>query len=166
MNMKTNKFLVALIIIVALWSCNEKQPATLPEEKDASDESGYNEALANELGADEYGMRQYIFAFLKAGPNRDQDSTTAANMQRAHLDNIRRLADEGKLVLAGPFIDDGEIRGIYIFNVTSLEEARKLIKTDPAILAGRLEIELHPWYGSAAMMKINDIHNTLSRADP
>lgn len=164
--MKTNKFLVALIIIVALWSCNEKQQATLPEVKSTSDESSYNEALANELGADQYGMRHYIFAFLKAGPNRDQDSVTAANLQRAHLDNIRRLADEGKLVLAGPFMDDGEIRGIYIFNVTSLEEARKLIETDPAILAGRLEMELHPWYGSAAMMKINDIHNTIFKSNP
>ena len=164
--MNTYKLIGAIMIIVAHWSCTEKQQAALPEEKDAPDENGYNEALANELGADEYGMRQYVFAFLKAGPNRDQDSVTAANLQRAHLDNIQKLADEGKLALAGPFMDDGDIRGIYIFAVTSLEEARKLTESDPAIIAGRLEMELHPWYGSAAVMKINDIHNTLSKSDP
>ena len=164
--MKTYKLLGTIMIIVAQWSCTEKQQTTLPEDEVISVESGYNEALANELGADQYGMRQYVMAFLKAGPNRDQDSTTAANLQRAHLDNLQRLADEGLLVLAGPFMDDGKIRGIYIFNVTSLEEARKLTETDPAIISGRLEMELHPWYGSAAVMKINDIHKTLSRADP
>ncbi len=162
----TYKLIGAIMILVAHWSCTEKQQKTLHEEKEELNESGYNEALANELGADEYGMRQYVFAFLKAGPNRDQDSVTAANLQRAHLDNIQKLADEGKLALAGPFMDDGDIRGIYIFAVTSLEEARKLTETDPAIIAGRLEMELHPWYGSAAVMKINDIHNTLSKADP
>ncbi len=163
--MKTYKYLLALMMVITQWSCTENQQATLPEKKDTSVENSYNEALANELGADEYGMRKYVMAFLKAGPNRDQDSVTAANLQRAHLDNIQRLADEGKLVLAGPFMDDGEIRGIYIFNVTSLDEARKLTETDPAIIAGRLEMELRPWYGSAAVMKVNDIHSTLSKAD-
>ena len=163
--MKTYKYLMALMMVITLLSCTEDQQATLPEKNDTSVESGYNEALANELGADEYGMRKYVMAFLKAGPNRDQDSVTAANLQRAHLDNIQRLADEGKLVLAGPFMDDGEIRGIYIFNVTSLDEARKLTETDPAIIAGRLEMELHTWYGSAAVMKVNDIHSTLSKTD-
>jgi len=163
--MKTYKYLMALMMVITQLSCTENQQATLQEKNDTSVESGYNEALANELGADEYGMRKYVMAFLKAGPNRDQDSVTSANLQRAHLDNIQRLADEGKLVLAGPFMDDGEIRGIYIFNVTSLDEARKLTETDPAIIAGRLEMELRPWYGSAAVMKVNDIHSTLSKAD-
>jgi len=104
-------------------------------------------------------------AFLKAGPNRDQDSTTAANLQTAHLENIGRLAEAGKLSLAGPFMDDGEMRGIYIFNVTTIEEAKKLTETDPAIQAGRLEMELHPWYGSAALMEVNNLHNRLQKKD-
>jgi uncharacterized protein YciI len=83
-------------------------------------------------------MRQYVMAFLKAGPNRSQDSATAAQLQRAHLDNIFRLADEGKLILAGPFLDKGEIRGIYVFDVKTVEEAAALTATDPAIQAGRL----------------------------
>jgi hypothetical protein len=62
-------------------------------------------------------------------------------------------------------MDDGEMRGIYIFNVTTIEEAKKLTETDPAIQAGRLEMELHPWYGSAALMEVNNLHNRLQKKD-
>ena len=118
-------------------------------------------ALAIELGADDYGMKQYVMAFLKKGPNRDRTPAQAAELQKAHLANIGRMAEEGKLVLAGPFMDKGELRGIYIFNVTTVEEAQKLTETDPAIQAGSLVMELHPWYGSAALMKVNEIHKSL-----
>lgn len=118
-------------------------------------------ALAKALGADEYGMKQYVMAFLKIGPNRDRSPAEAAELQKAHMENIGRLAKEGKLVLAGPFMDGGEIRGIYIFNVATIEEAKKLTETDPAIKAGSLVMELHPWYGSAALMKVNEIHEML-----
>ena len=116
--------------------------------------------LARQLGADDYGMKKYVMAFLKAGPNRDRTKEEATRLQKAHLQNISRMAEEGKLVLAGPFMDQGEIRGIYIFNVTSLDEARELTETDPAIQAGSLVMELRPWYGSAALLKVNDIHST------
>lgn len=117
-------------------------------------EAGYDSVLAKRLNADEYGMKKYVVAFLKRGPNRNQDSAAAANLQRAHLENIGRMANEGTLVLAGPFLDNGEIRGIYVFNVETIEEARALIESDPAIKAGRLVMELHPWYGSAAVQEI------------
>ena len=121
----------------------------------------YNLLLAQHLGADNYGMKQYVMAFLKAGPNRSQDEETAAKLQTAHLKNIQRLAVEGKLLLAGPFLDDGNVRGIYIFNVTTLDEAEKLTQTDPAIQAGSLVMELHLWYGSAALQQINELHNAI-----
>ncbi|MEQ9006839.1 MAG: YciI family protein, partial [Ekhidna sp.] len=119
--------------------------------------------LAAETGADDYGMRRYVMALLKAGPNRDQDSTEAAQLQRAHLDNIKRMAEEGKLVMAGPFFDDWEVKGIYIFAVDTIEEAEELTKSDPAIRAGRLIMELHPWYGSAGLMKIGELHKKLAK---
>lgn len=123
----------------------------------------YDSALAKRLKADAIGMRKYVMAFLKRGPNRSQDSVTAANLQRAHMENIGRMAKEGKLVLAGPFLDDGELRGIYVFNVETIEEAKALTETDPAIKAGRLVMELHPWYGSAAVQEITAIHERLSK---
>jgi uncharacterized protein YciI len=127
--------------------------------------AAYDSTLAKNLGADNYGMKHYVMAFLKKGPNRGQDSATAAQLQAAHMANIGRMAEAGDLVLAGPFFDNGEVRGIYVFNVDDVEKARKLTETDPAIKAGRLVMELHPWYGSAALMQVNSIHNTLQKKD-
>ncbi len=121
----------------------------------------FDSVLAKKLGADSYGMRTYVMAFLKKGPNRSQDSATAAELQRAHLKNIQRMADQGKLVLAGPFEEDTDLRGIYVFNVESLEEAKKLTETDPAVKAGRLVMDLHLWYGSAALQELNAIHKRI-----
>jgi uncharacterized protein YciI len=118
-------------------------------------------ALIRELRADDYGMKKYVMAFLKAGPKRDQDSVTAANLQGEHMKNIQRMANLGKLVLAGPFLDGNEFQGIYIFNVESVEEAKELTESDPAIKAGRLVMELHPWYGSAALQKVNELHRRI-----
>ena len=132
----------------------------------APDAPAFDAALAAELGADDYGMRRYVMAFLKAGPNRDRTPEEAQALQRAHLDNIRKMAEAGKLVLAGPFMDDGAVRGIYVFAVDNVEEAETLTATDPAVQAGSLVMELHPWYGSAALMKVNDIHSTIARASP
>ena len=89
-------------------------------------------------------MRHYMFAWLRRGPNRDHDSATVSQIQKGHLENIGRLAKEGKLLLAGPFLDDGDVRGIFVCNVSSGEEGRKLTETDPAIQAGRLAAKLHP----------------------
>lgn len=130
-----------------------------------SAQTAYDEKLAKATGADEYGMKKYVMAFLKTGPNRTQDSATAANIMAGHLKNIGRMADEGVLVVAGPFLDDGDVRGIYIFNVATVEEAQKLTETDPAIKAGRLVMELHPWYGSAALMEVNRLHNSIQKVD-
>ena len=115
-------------------------------------------ALSKRLGADAYGMKPYVMALLKSGPNRSQDSATAATLLKAHLANIQRLANEGKLVLAGPFLDETGLQGIYIFNVRTVEEAKALTESDPAIKAGRLVMELHPWYGSAALQMVNELH--------
>lgn len=123
----------------------------------------YDSLLAKKLGADDYGMKHYVMALLKKGPNRTQDSTTAAKIQAGHMKNIERMAKEGKLVVAGPFEDDWDVRGIYIFNVSTVEEAQKLTATDPAIIAGRLVMELHPFYCSAALMQVNDVHNTIQK---
>ncbi len=125
----------------------------------------YDAVLAARVGADDYGMKKYVIAFLKSGKTKIEDEAKRNELQKAHLKNIQRLADEGKLVVAGPFLDKQPIRGIYIFNVSSIEEAKQLTETDPSIQAGTLEMELHPWYGSAALMEVVRIHKTLEKAD-
>lgn len=134
-----------------------------PKASTALSETTFDSTLAAQLGADQYGMRKYVMAFLKKGPNRDWTKEQVDSLQRAHMDNIIRMADEGKLVVAGPFFDDGEVRGIYIFAVNSLEEAEALTNTDPAIQAGSLEMELREWYGSAVLMQVNGLHKRISK---
>ena len=96
---------------------------------------------------DEYQMKQYFMVFLKAGSNRTQDSVTVSKIQEGHLNNISRLFNEKKLIIAGPFLDEGMYKGIFIFDVATVEEVNQLLATDPAIKAGRLDYEIHPWYG-------------------
>jgi uncharacterized protein YciI len=125
--------------------------------------TSFDEAAAREFAADRYGMRKYVMAFLKRGPNRTSDRAKAAELQQAHLKNIARMAALGKLALAGPFLDDGELRGIYVFCVDSLVEAEALTRSDPAIQAGSLVLELKEWYGPAALQAVNAIHGRLER---
>ena len=151
--------------VLLLSSCENNPSTSTPtinSEKMETNETGFDADLALELGADEYGMRSYVMAFLKRGPNRERSEEEAIALQRAHLDNISRLAEEGLLSIAGPFLDDGELRGIYIFNVSTIEEAEALTKTDPAIQQGQLIMELRPWYGSAALMKVSELHKSIS----
>ena len=129
-------------------------------------QSTFDAELAKKLKADDYGMRQYVMALLKAGPNRDRSPDEARKLQAGHMANINRLAAEGKLVLAGPFADNGPLRGIYIFDVRTVAEAEALTKTDPAIQAGSLVMELHPWYGSAALMMVNEVHGKIEKKKP
>lgn len=160
--------LATVALSVFVFACNsatEKEPAkdSAIYKVDSGPTGLLDTALIRKLGADEYGMKQYVLALLKEGPNRDQDSATAEQLQRAHLDNIFRMAEEGKLVIAGPFTDDTDLKGIYIFNVATVEEAKALTESDPAIKAGRLIMELHPWYGSASLQEINRIHKTIQK---
>jgi uncharacterized protein YciI len=90
-------------------------------------------------------MTAYL-AFLVRGAKWTPDKTPETEaIQKAHLANIGKLADMKKLVVAGPFGDDGTLRGIFVFRVNSLEEARSLAETDPAVQAGRLALQIHPW---------------------
>lgn len=127
--------------------------------------AAYDSLLARDLGADDYGMKVYIMAFLYRGDAKGLDSLQRAELQRAHLDNITRMAEKGELVLAGPFMDGQALRGIYIFDVRTVEEAEALTNTDPAIQAGTLRMELRPWYGSAAIMKVNELHKQVAKID-
>ena len=126
--------------------------------------SVYDSSYAQKLGADDYGMKTYVMAFLRSGKVSSENKEESQRLQMEHLKNIIRLAEEGVLVLAGPFMsNDQDIRGIYIFDVRTVEEAKNLTETDPAIQAGVLEMELIPWYGSAALMELNDIHKKIQK---
>ncbi len=129
--------------------------------EDANSGITFNPEKAKAFGADEYGMKKYVMAFLKTGPNRNLSQEEINELQMSHLENIDKMADEGKLVLAGPFFGKGELRGIYIFNVNTIAEAEELTNSDPAIKAGSLKMELMEWYGSAGLVGLNEVHKSL-----
>lgn len=158
---KAHLIILTIVIFFSQISC--KAPV---EEKSGNHLLSYDSLLAQKYGADDYGMKKYVLAFLKKGPNRDLDSAESYKLQMAHLQNIDRMAEEGKLVLAGPFFGDFDLRGIYIFNVESIEEAKDLTNSDPAIQAGSLEMELMEWYGSAALVGLNNVHKRISKQNP
>ena len=90
-------------------------------------------------------MKTYYFVMLTAGKNRNQDSISVIKLQQGHMANITRLYKEEKLIVAGPFLDNANWRGIFIFDAKSKEEVEELLKSDPAISSGRLAYEIHPW---------------------
>lgn len=91
-------------------------------------------------------MQQYYIVFLKRGKNRNQDSIEASRLQEEHLAHLNRMAKEGYLSLAGPFGDDDSIRGIAIYHTPTLAMADSLARLDPMVKAGRLSVEIHPWW--------------------
>ncbi len=93
-----------------------------------------------------YVMQEYYVVYLVAGDSRDQDSTHAAQLQEAHLAHLNKMADEGHLSMVGPFGGEGEVRGMCIYNTATEEEAVKLASSDPAVQAGRLKVEVRPWW--------------------
>ncbi|HEV2720234.1 MAG TPA: YciI family protein [Thermoanaerobaculia bacterium] len=127
--------------------------------------AAFDPELAKKLGADEHGMRMYVLCILKTGP---KDAEVKGEERKAifagHFANIGRLADEGKLSVAGPFgKNDKGYRGLYIFNVATIEEAEKLVMLDPAVKAGVFVPDLTLWYGSAAMMVVPETHKRIEK---
>ena len=125
----------------------------------------YDSELAQKLGADEYGMKSYVFVILKTGDTVVEDENRRQELFSGHFANMTRLADEGKLVLAGPLIDAAPKRGIFILNVKTIAEAEALVKTDPAVQAGVFDYELMKLYSSAALMKINELHKSIQKTE-
>ena len=91
----------------------------------------------------------YQLVLLKRPAERpDLPEEEIAEIQRAHLAYLTRLGEEGKIVLAGPFSDqeDERLRGLALYRVGTVEEARRLASADPAVQAGRLEVEAMTWW--------------------
>jgi uncharacterized protein len=112
----------------------------------------YDSTLAQKLGADDYGMKSYVFVILKTGSNTTTDKAFIDSCFAGHMANIGRLVNEGKLIVAGPIgKNDNAYRGIFILNVKTIKEAQELVQTDPAINSKLLDADLYNWYGSAAL---------------
>jgi uncharacterized protein len=90
-------------------------------------------------------MKKHHLVLLKRGSQTAHPAAEAQKIQLEHLWNIRRMMDEGKMLAAGPFMNGADLRGIFVFNTESSEEAKAWAEADPAVKAGRVTVEIHPW---------------------
>ncbi|WP_340067049.1 YciI family protein [Ascidiimonas aurantiaca] len=150
------KKVIHLIIILGIITGCNRQPEKQEQAPVADTEvktmnrsvSEKPETFSYQEGDTTYVMQKYFMVFLKKGPNRDQDSVTAANIQMRHQAYLEELHLAGKISIAGPFEDAGTISGIVIYNTPTYAEADSLAKEDPAVKAGRLLVETHPWWAA------------------
>ena len=159
------KYLSIFSLFLILTSCEERteKPENSrgipgPEKVEAITGTDDSESRAEELKNDGYQvflhkegdstllMQQYYMVLLKKGQNRNQDSTETAELQKQHMAHLNRMLSEGYAGLTGPFENDGELRGVVIFNTRTAEEADSLARLDPMVEAGRLEVEVLPWW--------------------
>lgn len=125
----------------------------------------FDAELAVKTGADDYGMRAYVFVLLKTGPTPKPKGTERDEMFKGHFANMKRLAADGKLAYAGPLDGVDGWRGLFILAVGDIEEAKKLVATDPVIASGEMIAEYHKHYGSAALMLVNGQHETIAKKE-
>ena len=142
-----------LFLVVALMTIGLTFGQSNDEAGPDTQNPNYDKALAEKWGGDDYGMKSYFLVLLKTGTNTDADKERVTESFKGHMDNINRLVEEGKLIVAGPLAkNENHYRGIFILdNIGSMDDARTLLLTDPAIKNGLLGFEILTWYGSAAL---------------
>ncbi len=157
------KYVLSLLVLFVLVSCKQEQNDVIKEEqiievvkeksiREINDElikKGYKTFdFVDETTKDTMLMQQYFIAFLKRGPNRSQNKAESDSLQALHMEHLGRMYEEGYADISGPFGDDGDIRGITIYNTPTLEIADSLANMDPMVKSGRLVIEIHPWWAA------------------
>jgi uncharacterized protein YciI len=95
-----------------------------------------------------FTMKRYVFMMLDSGTVKSKDSTETAKYQELHMAHLNKLAEDGKLVVAGPFEGGGEHRGLLIFDVETIDDALKLEGEDPSVKSGRLKMNAFYWWGA------------------
>jgi len=154
----SNKMLMGLCsaLVLALQPASAQTRAAEPAPQ-------YDAELAKSLGADERGMRAYVLVILKTGPKNIEDKAERAKIFQGHFANMGRLAAEKKLAVAGPLDGVQGRRGIFVIATGDIEEAKRLVATDPVIISGLMEAEYHKLYGSAALMMVNEVHGRIEK---
>lgn len=125
----------------------------------------FDQKLADSLGADEYGMKFYYLVILKKGKTEIIDKAKKSELMKGHMDNIRQLAKDGKLVVAGPMFEENEnhYNGIFILDAKTKAEAESLVLTDPSVKSGIFAVEIYKWYGSAALPLYLKSHDKITK---
>lgn len=140
------KVVEKIVIDTVLVKELDLKPSAKEQIKDLKEKGFMIFDYVDEKTQDTVIMQQYFMAFLKKGPIRGQNEEEAAHLQKAHRAHLGKMYELGYADISGPFGDDGDIRGITIYNVPTLKMADSLANSDPMVKAGRLEIEIRPWW--------------------
>jgi uncharacterized protein YciI len=159
-------FLFVACQSLALCVLAQEPAAGSPATPSGTVPAGYDAKLAESLGADDYGMRGYVLVILKAGPTPVPKGAARDEMFKGHFANMGRLAEAGKLALAGPLDGVDGWRGLFVLAVDDIEEAKQLVATDPVIQHGEMVAEYHKYHGSAALMQVNALHAKVAKKNP
>lgn len=154
---------VAIISVLSIGVTAQETTAKPTPTPTLAPASTYDAELAKRVGADDYGMKAYVMVILKTGKVKRGDAKSMEPLQTGHLKMITRLFEEEKIVVAGPFRNAGDLSGLFIFNVKTIDEAKELVKADPLISGGYLDAEFHIWYGSAALTDMKTMHKKVQK---
>lgn len=155
--MKTYYLFSFIVFTLIISSCSIINKSTV---------NTYDAKLAEKLGADELGMKSYVLVILKTGNSKIENKAVRDSLFRGHFANIHKLADEGKMVVAGPLgTNDNQYRGIFILDVKTFKEANALLQNDPTISQGIFKAELYAWYGSAALPIYMETHKKIEKTE-
>jgi len=148
-------FPILLLLVVTMSASGQKT------------EQAYDSTLARKLGADDRGMKMYVLVVLKTGPAEISDKALRDSLFVGHFSNMEKLAAEEKLILAGPMAEnEKQYRGLFLFDVKTIEEAEELLKGDPTVTSKIFDTELYQWYGSAALPVYLEIAERITRKNP
>jgi len=100
-------------------------------------------------------MLEFQMALMKRGPNWTPPAKDAPEIQTKHVGYVQSLFESGKMMIAGRIRGDEELIAVYIFRTKSADEARAWLAEDPAVVAGHLVPELHPWWSEDVMKKLS-----------
>jgi uncharacterized protein len=154
------KIFITVLLLTSIVSCKKQSEnnvvsenievkKTLKQLKEELNAKGFQTFdYVDEKSKDTILMQQYFMAFLKSGPTRSQTKQEADSLQTLHLAHLSKMYELGYADISGPFGDNGDIRGITIYNVPTLKMADSLANSDPMVKAGRLIIEIHPWWAA------------------
>lgn len=138
-----------LFCLLLAGGFSQAQTNTEGQEKTEEQEKVHIREFTMEEGDTTYTMKEYyLLIYLRGEQAGDFNEHELKDIQAGHMSHISKLADAGQVHIAGPFGDDTEKRGILIFDVESLEKAKELASQDPAVKAGRLTFEIHPWWAA------------------
>ena len=151
-----NKIIKLLaIVIISIVSIQSKAQKTNPL---------YDSILAKSLGADDYGMKNYILVILKTGSANIIDKKIKDSLFAGHFKNMNDLSAKGKLIVAGPFkTNENKFRGLFILAVKTIEEAKQLVNNDSCVKEKLFEVEYYEWYGSAALPEYLKLHEKIEK---